>query len=186
MTAKLRAPPSVRLRRGRCARARALRAAAGRPSSASTRAARASSTTCPAALPGLLLARKVQRRAAAVGFEYRTPRARSATSPPSSPSCGRRRRGARRRRPSTGATARCAHEAGDLLFAAVNVARRWNVDPELAVRAAAARFRERGSSAPRRSRRPRDVDFAVLGLDAAGAATIARQASPRRGQEASR
>ena len=35
------------------------------------------------------------------------------------------------------------HELGDLLFAAVNVARHANVDPELALRAAADRFRTR-------------------------------------------
>ena len=35
------------------------------------------------------------------------------------------------------------HELGDVLFAAVNVARKLNVDPELALRAAAERFRGR-------------------------------------------
>ena len=35
------------------------------------------------------------------------------------------------------------HEAGDVLFAAVNVARKLEVDPELALRAAADRFRGR-------------------------------------------
>jgi uncharacterized protein YabN with tetrapyrrole methylase and pyrophosphatase domain len=39
--------------------------------------------------------------------------------------------------------ARVASELGDVLFAAVNVARRLNVDPELEVRAAAKRFRAR-------------------------------------------
>jgi uncharacterized protein YabN with tetrapyrrole methylase and pyrophosphatase domain len=34
-------------------------------------------------------------------------------------------------------------EIGDVLFACVNVARRHNCDPELALRAASARFRER-------------------------------------------
>jgi uncharacterized protein YabN with tetrapyrrole methylase and pyrophosphatase domain len=38
---------------------------------------------------------------------------------------------------------RVAAELGDVLFAAVNVARRLNVDPELELRAAAKRFRER-------------------------------------------
>ena len=41
------------------------------------------------------------------------------------------------------------HELGDLLFAATNVARLANVDPELALRAAAARFRERVETAER-------------------------------------
>ncbi len=35
------------------------------------------------------------------------------------------------------------HEVGDLLFAAVNLARKLRVDPELALRAAADRFRGR-------------------------------------------
>jgi len=35
------------------------------------------------------------------------------------------------------------HEAGDVLFAAVNIARKLRVDPELALRAAADRFRAR-------------------------------------------
>ena len=39
------------------------------------------------------------------------------------------------------------HEVGDLLFAAVNVARKARVDPELALRAAADRFRGRVSAA---------------------------------------
>jgi XTP/dITP diphosphohydrolase/tetrapyrrole methylase family protein/MazG family protein/ATP diphosphatase len=34
------------------------------------------------------------------------------------------------------------HEVGDLLFAAVNVARKLKVDPELALRAASGRFRD--------------------------------------------
>jgi ATP diphosphatase len=35
------------------------------------------------------------------------------------------------------------HELGDLLFAAVNVARLAGIDPELALRAASGRFRQR-------------------------------------------
>ena len=35
------------------------------------------------------------------------------------------------------------HEVGDVLFAAINVARKLKVDPELALRAASDRFRER-------------------------------------------
>ena len=35
------------------------------------------------------------------------------------------------------------HELGDVLFAVVNVARKLRVDPELALRAAADRFRSR-------------------------------------------
>jgi XTP/dITP diphosphohydrolase/tetrapyrrole methylase family protein/MazG family protein/ATP diphosphatase len=39
------------------------------------------------------------------------------------------------------------HEVGDVLFAAVNLARKLKVDPELALRAAAERFRGRVETA---------------------------------------
>jgi MazG family protein len=95
----------------------------------------------PGALPTLLSARKVQRRAAAVGFEYphtagaledledelrelRVELARTGGDPP------------REVEPDE----RVFAEVGDVLFAVVNVARRLNVDPELALRAATARF----------------------------------------------
>jgi len=39
------------------------------------------------------------------------------------------------------------HELGDVLFAAVNVARKLKVDPELALRAASDRFRDRVTAA---------------------------------------
>ena len=48
------------------------------------------------------------------------------------------------------------HEVGDVLFAAVNVARKLQVDPELALRAATDRFRGRVEArrgARRRGRR---------------------------------
>ncbi|MEY2535678.1 MAG: nucleoside triphosphate diphosphatase, partial [bacterium] len=41
------------------------------------------------------------------------------------------------------------HEVGDVLFAAVNVARKLRVDPELALRSAGARFRGRIQTAER-------------------------------------
>ena len=44
------------------------------------------------------------------------------------------------------------HEVGDVLFAAVNVARKLKVDPELALRAAAERFRGRVEAAERARR----------------------------------
>jgi MazG family protein len=92
----------------------------------------------PEALPSLLYARKVQRRARAVGFEYanlegaladlddelRELKAELGEEPA----------------PETEADPRVFSELGDVLFAAVNVARRLNVDPELALRAASDRF----------------------------------------------
>ena len=49
----------------------------------------------------------------------------------------------------TSPTPTSRHDVGDLLFAAVNVARLVNVDPELALRAAAERFRARVEDAER-------------------------------------
>ncbi|MGH3003775.1 MAG: nucleoside triphosphate pyrophosphohydrolase, partial [Gaiellaceae bacterium] len=96
----------------------------------------------PENLSALLYARKVQRRASSVGFEY--PDLAGALAdfedelrelrielPDEEP--------AAEREPS----ARVAAELGDVLFAAVNVARRLNVDPELELRSAAKRFRAR-------------------------------------------
>jgi MazG family protein len=86
----------------------------------------------PENLPGPLYARKVQRRAASSGFDFEgveqplqsivdeTEELRAAGTPD-----GR------------------FHEVGDVLFAAVNAARKLKVDPELALRAAADRFRDR-------------------------------------------
>jgi MazG family protein len=82
----------------------------------------------PETLPALLYARKVQQRAKAVGFEY--PHVDGALADLESeldelkadldPS-----------------------ELGDVLFAAVNVARKLDVDPELELRRASERFRRR-------------------------------------------
>ncbi len=101
----------------------------------------------PATLPALLLARKVQRRAAAVGFDYpdvagalvdlddelEEVRAELPTAPVGEGEPPRR----------------VAEELGDVLFACVNVARKLNVDPELELRAAAERFRSRVEEAER-------------------------------------
>ncbi|MGB2951859.1 MAG: nucleoside triphosphate pyrophosphohydrolase [Gaiellaceae bacterium] len=97
----------------------------------------------PETLPALLYARKLQRRAAAIGFEY--------------PSTGeafddladelRELRealaSAGERPPETEPDPHVFEEVGDVLFAAVNVARRLNVDPELALRAMSDRFAAR-------------------------------------------
>src|SRR5205823_7613736 len=60
--------------------------------------------------------------------------------------------------------AHVVHELGDLLFAGVNVARLAGVDPELALRAASARFRERVEGAEQLARAA-GVDFAELTLE---------------------
>ncbi len=96
----------------------------------------------PEGLPALLYARKVQLRARSVGFEYpdlagaladlddelRELRDELHDGDPAT---------------DTEPDPRVASELGDVLFAAVNVARRLNVDPELELRAASKRFRGR-------------------------------------------
>jgi MazG family protein len=88
----------------------------------------------PDNLPGPLYARKVQRRAASSGFDFdhvpydtvdgELAELRDAEDPEAR-----------------------FHEVGDVLFAAVNVARKLKVDPELALRASADRFRCRVQAA---------------------------------------
>jgi MazG family protein len=101
----------------------------------------------PQALPALLQARKVQRRAAAVGFEYAT----AADAFGDLESELRELRGELGEEPEAEREPRAAivGEIGDVLFACVNVARRHNCDPELALRAATARFRQRVERAER-------------------------------------
>jgi uncharacterized protein YabN with tetrapyrrole methylase and pyrophosphatase domain len=55
-------------------------------------------------------------------------------------------------------------ELGDVLFATVNVARRVNVDPELALRAMSRRFRERVERAEQSAAEQGKL-FAELSLD---------------------
>ena len=97
----------------------------------------------PESLPALLYARKLQRRAAAIEFEY----------PDTAAALADLEDELRELRDALGAVGepapesepdpRVFEELGDVLFAAVNVARRLNVDPELALRTMARRFAER-------------------------------------------
>jgi uncharacterized protein YabN with tetrapyrrole methylase and pyrophosphatase domain len=73
----------------------------------------------PENLPALLYARKVQRRAATAGLLERPPA------------------------PEPDARETNFHDVGERLFAVVDEARRLRVDPELALRAASQRFRDR-------------------------------------------
>jgi MazG family protein len=116
----------------------------------------------PASLPGLLYARKVQRRAASVGFDW----ARYADAWPAIAEeiaeldAALQRHGAEGVEPAP----EVLHEAGDVLFAVVNVLRLAGVDPELAVRASARRFRRRVEAAETLAERD-STDFRLLGLD---------------------
>ena len=101
----------------------------------------------PVALPALLEARKIQRRAAAIGFEYAT--AEAAFADLESELAELRAELGDEPEPEREPLSAVAGELGDVLFACVNVARRHNCDPELALRAATARFRERVELAER-------------------------------------
>jgi MazG family protein len=92
----------------------------------------------PGTLPSLLYARKVQRRARAVGFEY--PDLAGALADLDDELRELRAELGDEPAPETEPDPRQFAELGDVLFAAVNVARRLNVDPELALRAASDRF----------------------------------------------
>lgn len=95
----------------------------------------------PAGLPALLHARKVQRRAAAVGFEY--PDVEGALDDLEDELAELKAE------LTVESAERRAAELGDLLFACVNVARRLNVDPELELRQATGRFVARVEEAER-------------------------------------
>jgi MazG family protein len=97
----------------------------------------------PETLPALLYARKLQRRAAAVDFEY--PDAAGALADLDDELRELRAAiwDADEPVPESEPDPRVFDELGDVLFAAVNVARKLNVDPELALRAMAKRFAER-------------------------------------------
>ncbi len=105
----------------------------------------------PEALPALLYARKVQRRAAAVDFEYPDLAGALADLEDELAELKAELAGRADPPPETPPDPRQAAELGDLLFAAVNVARRLNADPELELRAATARFRARVEEAERRA-----------------------------------
>jgi MazG family protein len=95
----------------------------------------------PENLPALLLARKVQRRARAAGFEY--PDVAGAVADLDDEIRELKAELRADPAPESEPDARHFAELGDVLFAAVNVSRRLNVDPELALRAATDRFRKR-------------------------------------------
>ena len=88
----------------------------------------------PENLPGPLYARKVQRRAASTGFDFDHVPYEAV-------------RGELDELEEARSREERFHEVGDVLFAAVNLARKLKVDPELAVRAAADRFRGRVEAA---------------------------------------
>jgi MazG family protein len=105
-------------------------------------------------LPALVFARKVQQRAAGIGFEY--PDAQGALADLQDE--------VRELRDDLNDRDRAANELGDVLFACVNVARRVGADPELALRRATQRFVARVESAERLAGEE-GREFAKLPLD---------------------
>jgi len=103
----------------------------------------------PPGLPSLAFATKVQKRAAAVGFDF----------PDTDAALAKLDEEAAELRDDPG-----ARELGDVLFAAVGAARAVGADPELALRASAQRFRERVEHAARLAAASGD-DFARLPPD---------------------
>jgi nucleoside triphosphate diphosphatase len=97
----------------------------------------------PASLPSLLYARKVQRRAAAINFEYPETAGALVDLDDEIRELKEAIAEVGETPPETEPHPHVFEEMGDVLFAAVNVARRLNVDPELALRAMTRRFVER-------------------------------------------
>ena len=94
----------------------------------------------PENLPALLFARKVQRRAAAIGFDYPATAGAIADLDEELAELKEALAEAGERSPETEPDPHVFEEVGDVLFAAVNVARRLNVDPELSLRLMSERF----------------------------------------------
>ena len=119
----------------------------------------------PGSLPALIRARKVQRRAAAVGYDWpdlagpllkmreETDELAAAIDEAPAP------------QPETEPDERVFHEVGDVLFTLVNVARRLNVDPELSLRSATGRFVARVELAAELAAEQRE-DWSSLELEA--------------------
>lgn len=103
------------------------------------------------ALPALMRAEKLQKRAARTGFDW------------PDPSGARAKIDEELAEVETAATpAERAEEIGDLLFAMVNWARKLGVDPEVALRAANAKFERRFRAMETEA----GGTFPTLGLDA--------------------
>ena len=119
----------------------------------------------PEALPALLQSRKVQRRAAVVGYDWLDlagPLAKLREELAELEVASAR---AGEPAPETEPDHDVFHELGDVLFTVVNVARRLNVDPELALRATTRRFTARVETAAGLAE-SEGVDWRSLDLDA--------------------
>ena len=110
----------------------------------------------PLALPALVRALKLQQRAARIGFDW--PDAASVLEKVDEEVHELREEMGR------GERARLEDEIGDLLFTVVNLARKLDIDPEAALRAANAKFEERFREVERLAR-ARGLDLHALDLE---------------------
>jgi uncharacterized protein YabN with tetrapyrrole methylase and pyrophosphatase domain len=94
----------------------------------------------PGALPALLYARKVQRRAASTGFAFPDLDARVERLEQEIDELRDEVRRTGAPEPETEPDPKVVDELGDVLFLAVGVAQHLNVDPELALRGTARKF----------------------------------------------
>jgi MazG family protein len=118
----------------------------------------------PESLPSLLHARKVQRRAAAAGFDWPDLEGPLAKMSEEIEELRNELERAGAPAPETEPDASVAAELGDVLFTIVNVARRVNVDPELALRQTTQRFVRRVEEAQRLAAE-RGEEWAALDLE---------------------
>jgi MazG family protein len=111
----------------------------------------------PPSLPSPLLARKLQQRAAAVGFDWEH-------AAEVLPKVHEELAELEAALEDPAGQDQVARELGDVLFAVVNLARKLKVDPELELREASARFRARVEGAARLAAED-GKDFETLGLE---------------------
>ncbi len=118
----------------------------------------------PESLPALLYARKVQRRVETVGYDWPDIAGPLAKVHEELSELEHEVERSGEPEPQTEPDARLVDEVGDVLFTVVNVARRLNVDPELALRGTTQKFRARVERATRIAEE-RGEQWAELSLD---------------------